>query len=118
MRHRMPAEALRPLLILHGFRFVGLSFMIPGVVAPDLPPVWVDATLIVQVFTNLLDNIAKYTPAGTRVTISAAAEPDRSFVGVTVDDEGPGLPPGDPARLRQGRGAGLVPAAAAAHARD
>jgi two-component system, OmpR family, sensor histidine kinase KdpD len=67
--------------------------------APDLPPVWVDATLIVQVLTNLLDNVAKYTPAGTRVTVSAATEPDRSFVRVSVDDEGPGLPPGDPARL-------------------
>jgi len=53
----------------------------------------------VQVLTNLLDNVAKYTPAGTRVTISAAPEPDRTFVRVTVDDEGPGLPPGDPARL-------------------
>ena len=29
----------------------------------DLPPVVVDAKLIVQVFTNLFDNIAKYTPA-------------------------------------------------------
>jgi two-component system, OmpR family, sensor histidine kinase KdpD len=67
--------------------------------APDLPPVWVDATLIVQVLTNLLDNVAKYTPAGTRVTVSAAAEPDRSFVRVNLDDEGPGLPAGDPARL-------------------
>jgi two-component system sensor histidine kinase KdpD len=67
--------------------------------APDLPPVWVDATLIVQVFTNLFDNIAKYTPAGTRVVVSAAVEPERSFVRVTVDDAGPGLPPGDPARL-------------------
>ena len=38
LRDRAPAEALRPLLILHGFRFVGLSFLIPGVVAPDLPP--------------------------------------------------------------------------------
>jgi hypothetical protein len=26
------------LLILHSFRFVGLSFLIPGVVAPDLSP--------------------------------------------------------------------------------
>jgi hypothetical protein len=31
------AEALRPLLILHSFRFVGLAFVVPGVVSPDLP---------------------------------------------------------------------------------
>jgi len=31
------AEALRPLLILHSFRFVGLAFLVPGVVSPALP---------------------------------------------------------------------------------
>jgi uncharacterized membrane protein len=31
------AEALRPILILHSFRFVGLAFVVPGVVSPDLP---------------------------------------------------------------------------------
>jgi hypothetical protein len=31
------AEALQPLLILHSFRFVGLAFLVPGVVAADLP---------------------------------------------------------------------------------
>ena len=67
--------------------------------AADLPPVWVDATLIVQVFSNLFDNIAKYTPPGTHVTITAVAEAERDFVRVTVDDDGPGLPAGDPARL-------------------
>jgi hypothetical protein len=30
-------EALRPLLVLHSFRFEGLAFLIPGVVSPDLP---------------------------------------------------------------------------------
>src|ERR1700730_13745574 len=30
-------EALRPLLVLHSFRFIGLAFLIPGVVSPDLP---------------------------------------------------------------------------------
>jgi hypothetical protein len=30
-------EALRPLLVLHSFRFEGLLFLIPGVVSPDLP---------------------------------------------------------------------------------
>ena len=34
---RPVAEALRPLLILHSFRFIGLAFLIPGVVSPDLP---------------------------------------------------------------------------------
>ena len=67
--------------------------------AADLQPVWADATLIVQVFSNLFDNIAKYTPPGTRVTITAVADAERNFVRVTVDDNGPGLPVGDPARL-------------------
>jgi two-component system sensor histidine kinase KdpD len=67
--------------------------------AADLPPVWVDATLVVQLFSNLFDNIAKYTPPGTHVTITAVADAERDFVRVTVDDDGPGLPAGDPARL-------------------
>jgi hypothetical protein len=38
LRERSRADALEPLLILHAFRFVGLSFLVPGVVSPDLPP--------------------------------------------------------------------------------
>src|SRR5260370_33704029 len=34
---RRRAEALRPLLIVHSFRFIGLAFLGPGVVSPDLP---------------------------------------------------------------------------------
>ena len=64
---------------------------------PDLPPVWVDATLIVQLFANLFDNVAKYTPPGTRVSVSAV--PVGEFLQVSVEDDGPGLPAGDPARL-------------------
>lgn len=37
LRARQRADALRPLLILHVFRFVGLAFLVPGVVAADLP---------------------------------------------------------------------------------
>jgi len=72
--------------------------------------VYVDATLIVQLFANLLDNAAKYTPAGTRVSVSAVA--DGAFVRVVVADDGPGLPPGEPARLfdkfQRGNGEGTV----------
>jgi hypothetical protein len=38
LRLRQRAEALRPLLILHSFRFIGLSMLVPGVVSPDPPP--------------------------------------------------------------------------------
>ncbi len=37
LRQRSRADALRPLLMLHSFRFIGLSFLVPGVVAADLP---------------------------------------------------------------------------------
>ena len=34
---RPRADALRPILVLHSFRFIGLAFLVPGVVSPDLP---------------------------------------------------------------------------------
>ena len=37
LRGRERADAVRPILFLHAFRFMGLSFLIPGVVAADLP---------------------------------------------------------------------------------
>lgn len=57
----------------------------------DLPPVYVDAGLIVQTFVNLLDNVAKYTPPGALVYVTARLQ-DGDWVVVTVDDSGPGLP--------------------------
>jgi hypothetical protein len=37
------ADALRPLLVLHSFRYVGLAFLVPGVVSPDLPSAFAHA---------------------------------------------------------------------------
>src|SRR5262249_33437354 len=45
LRLRQRAEALRPLLILHSFRFIGLSMLVPGVVSPDLPPAFAHAAI-------------------------------------------------------------------------
>jgi hypothetical protein len=36
LRNQPRARALRPLLLLHSFRFIGLAFLLPGVVSPDL----------------------------------------------------------------------------------
>ena len=56
-----------------------------------------DASLIEQVLANLLETAAKYTPPGTRVTLRA--ERFGGDLRVSVEDEGPGLPEGDPDRL-------------------
>ena len=36
-RSQPRATALRPILLLHSFRFIGLAFLVPGVVGADLP---------------------------------------------------------------------------------
>jgi two-component system sensor histidine kinase KdpD len=63
----------------------------------DLPPIYVDGSLLSQVFTNLLENVAKHTPPGTHVTISAAI--DNDMVRVYVDDDGPGFSMDNPELL-------------------
>ncbi len=62
---------------------------------PDsLPLLRVDGRLIEQVLENLLDNAAKYTPAGSEIRISAQALSRQ--VEVSIEDDGPGLPGADP----------------------
>jgi two-component system sensor histidine kinase KdpD len=59
---------------------------------PDLPLVPIDEILVEQVFINLLENAAKYTPTGTPIAVTASqAGPE---VRVEVADRGPGVPPG------------------------
>ncbi|WP_259699747.1 ATP-binding protein, partial [Pseudomonas protegens] len=66
--------------------------------APQLPLAEVDALLLERVLVNLLDNAAKYTPAGTLVQISARQ--DAQQIILQVSDSGPGCPKGrSPASL-------------------
>ena len=58
----------------------------------DLPLLQIDAVLMERVLVNLLENAAKYTPAGTTIHISA--QPQSDAVALTLTDEGPGLPKG------------------------
>ncbi|HVN93469.1 MAG TPA: hypothetical protein VMT38_07230 [Terracidiphilus sp.] len=63
-------EALRPLLILHSFRFIGLAFVVPGVVSPDLPPAFAHAAAYGDVVAATLALLALsllFTPAGVTV---------------------------------------------------
>ena len=59
-------------------------------IAPDLPLVRGDATLLEQVVFNLLDNADKYVPAGLRTSVSIRDE-DRKLI-ISVTDHGPGIP--------------------------
>jgi hypothetical protein len=54
LRLRPRAEALRPLLILHSFRFLGLAFLVPGVVSPDLPSAFSHAAAYGDIIAALL----------------------------------------------------------------
>jgi PAS domain S-box-containing protein len=56
-----------------------------------------DATRIAQILMNLLNNAAKYTPAGGRVWLSATPQGDR--VTLTVRDSGIGIAPEDQERV-------------------
>ena len=46
-----------------------------------------------QVLFNLVDNAAKYAPAGTTIGVQARAQGDAVILDIV--DEGPGLPPAD-----------------------
>ena len=70
LRLRERAEALRPLLILHSFRFIGLAVLVPGVVAPDLPPAFADSAAygdIVAAILALLSLLLLPSAAGVAV---------------------------------------------------
>lgn len=78
---RGSVERLRPQLVDHR-----LVLDIPA----DLPAILVDPVEMDQVVANLVENAAKYSPAGESVRIAAAAADNE--LQVLVDDHGPGVP--------------------------
>jgi two-component system sensor histidine kinase KdpD len=56
-----------------------------------------DFVLMEQVFVNLLDNAAKYTPSGTTIEVAAARH--KFSIVVIVRDEGAGIPEEDLQRI-------------------
>jgi hypothetical protein len=64
LRNREPVEALPPLLLLHCFRFVGLSFLVPGVVSPELPAEFARPAAYGDLLTAVLALVALMTLRG------------------------------------------------------
>ena len=61
--------------------------------AAGLPMLDLDAVLFEQVLFNVLDNAAKYSPAGATIRIQSWR--DNSAVYLQILDEGDGIPPAD-----------------------
>jgi signal transduction histidine kinase len=87
-------------------------------IGEDLPAWQVDRRAALQILSNLLTNAVKFSPPHTAVTTRLERLPDGGL-GISVSDEGPGIPPaqqsrifdrfarGDPMISRQEEGLGL-----------
>jgi len=71
LRLRQRAEALRPLLILHSFRFIGLAFLVTGVVSPDLPSAFAQSAAYGDIIAAILALLALISlPAASGIVIA------------------------------------------------
>src|SRR5258707_14276586 len=71
LRERPRPENLKPILLLHGFRFLGLAFVVPGVVSPALPAAFAQPAAYGDFTTAILALLALPnlgTPPGTSLT--------------------------------------------------
>src|SRR5215510_7158680 len=71
LRERPSPENLKPILLLHGFRFLGLAFVVPGVVSPELPASFAQSVAygdLISAVLVLLALVTLGTGAGTMLT--------------------------------------------------
>lgn len=67
-------------------------------IASDLPAIAADEARLEEVMHNLLDNAMKYSPANSRITISASWD-GASVITISVRDEGAGIAAADLPRI-------------------
>ncbi|MDD3238101.1 MAG: ATP-binding protein [Candidatus Gastranaerophilales bacterium] len=68
----------------------GITFSI--IKEPDLPKLPINTESIERAFKNLVSNAIKYSPDNSKVKIRAEIARDPSFVEITVEDQGIGIP--------------------------
>lgn len=74
-------ERLHPLLKSHAVRVA---------IPTDLPPIYADRERVIDILRNLLENVVKYTPPGTSITLTGQVVGDE--VQIDLNDNGPGIP--------------------------
>ncbi len=106
-------DCMTSVLSVLGDRVSTAKIDIVNEISSDLPPVFVDAMQIEQVFMNLLINAIHAMPDGGRLILRAAADDER--VAVSVVDTGTGITKENLAKIfdpffttkREGEGTGL-----------
>lgn len=87
---------------LYGLRSTLGRHRVETRVPSELPLIQCDPTLVERVIANLLENAAKYTPAGGAITIEAYVKGGE--LAVTVADNGPGVTASDDIFAKFSRG--------------
>lgn len=62
-------------------------------IAPDLPEVYGNPTILLQVMSNLIDNALKFVPTAKQPVISVWTESKRNRVRLWIEDNGLGIDP-------------------------
>jgi PAS domain S-box-containing protein len=76
-------------------RGISLTSRVP----PGIPRGWGDPHRLIQALTNLVENALRETPEGGEVTVGVDENPTGEGLRFFVRDTGPGITPGDQARL-------------------
>ncbi len=63
----------------------------------NLPPIWVDSSLMVQALVNVVDNSVKYSPDGSEIDVNARQDSGRLLI--EIADRGEGIPERDLSRI-------------------
>lgn len=90
-------ELVADCLDRHRPRAEAKGMTLAGVPPPADVFAWADAEAVGQILDNLVDNAVKYTPEGGTVRVSWSADADRVIL--QVEDNGPGIPERDLARV-------------------
>ena len=86
-----PAELLRGVLEDTADKVSSRGIKMNCRVEPLLPAIYVDRQRISHVFSNLMANAIKYSPAGGEILLQATRAEDNS-VEFSISDQGPGIP--------------------------
>ena len=87
-------DILNPLLVSAKAIAYERKLQLISEIPANLPLVRANSKALTEVFSNLIDNALKYTPAGGKILIDAGKEKPL-FRGVAISDNGPGIPKQD-----------------------